>query len=163
MSAISSIQNNTIYFEQVVREQIKTQEIEARAEFKDRESEMREVKAQKTMNGNIIEELRPLCEELPERLIDPITLEPINKPIIMRCSHAFDSLAFSRAMRAKNLTKQDRIPCPICRTETKGTAIIQDIYLMESISRLRKIKGVFKYYATQETINKRRLKKAKMG
>ena len=48
------------------------------------------MKTQKTMNDRIVEELRPLCEELPPDALDPVTMEPLNTPTVYRCGHAFN-------------------------------------------------------------------------
>ncbi len=144
MSAIASIQNNTIYFEQFVRDQLKTQESEMRAELKDREIEIREMKAQKTMNDRIVEELRPLCEELPECALDPVTYEPIKTPLVMRCGHTLSSKTAGTLANAKGLKKYDKIPCPLCRTETIGACFIYEQSFEETVEHLEKITKIFK-------------------
>ncbi len=144
MSAILSIQNNTIYFEQFVREQLETQESEMREELKDRELEIREMKAQKTMNDRIVEELRPLCEELPECALDPVTYEPIRTPLVMRCSHALSAKAVEMIGKTKGFTMDDKIPCPICRSETTGRFFLYDQSFDETVEHLEKVTKIFK-------------------
>ncbi len=152
MSAISSIQNNTIYFEQVVREQIKTQEIEARAELKDREVEMQGVqknlesmKAQKTLSDKIVEELRPLCEELPPDAMDPVTLEPFVKPMVTRCGHTIERQSIVEIYRRSKRSRDDPLlDCPLCKRKISVKNIFYDHSFKEVISHLEKIRAVFK-------------------
>ncbi len=118
MTAILSIQNNTIYFEGFIREQLKTQEFEARAELKDRELEIREMKAQKTMNDRIVEELRPLCEELPPDALDPVTMEPLDRGMVFRCGHTLNITTIVSLAKANGLCQQDAMECPSCKAKT---------------------------------------------
>ncbi len=125
MTAILSIQNNTIYFEGFIREQLKTQENEARAELKDREVEMQgmqknleSIKAQKTMNDRIVEELRPLCEELPPDALDPVTMEPIDRCMVLRCGHSLNITTIVSLAKSNGLCQQDAMECPMCKVKT---------------------------------------------
>lgn len=109
------------------------------------------VKEKQRLNDRVVEELKPLCEELPERLIDPVTLEPIENPGILRCSHVFGITTIKNCALSKRLKIDDPFPCPTCRTETWGKAIIRDVILGTAIHHIKKIKGVFENYAAQET------------
>ncbi len=134
MSAIAITPTSTItYFEQAMRSQL-----EARAELKDREIEIREMKAQKTMNDRIVEELRPLCEELSGYALDPVMYEPIKTPLVMRCSHALSAKAVEMIGKTKGFTMDDKIPCPICRSETTGRFFLYDQSFDETVGCVEK-------------------------
>ncbi len=140
MSAIAITPTSTItYFEQAMRSQL-----EARAELKDREIEIREMKAQKTMNDRIVEELRPLCEELSGYALDPVMYEPIKTPLVMRCSHALSAKAVEMIGKTKGFTMDDKIPCPICRSETTGRFFLYDQSFGETVEHLEKVTKIFK-------------------
>ncbi len=140
MTAILSIQNNTIYFEKFVRQQLKTQESEARADLKGREAEMREVKAQKTMNDRIVEELRPLCEGLYSSSLDPVSYEPILDPFIFICGHTFNRNTILGIIHHQNLDlHRGNIKCPSCRTICEIQKLYPSIPLEEMSEKTKKI------------------------
>ncbi len=147
MTAILSIQNNTIYFEKFIREQLKTQENEARAELKDREIEIREMKAQKTMNDRIVEELRPLCEELPPDALDPVTYEPFtvkNIPGVFKCGHVFNKETIQSLILSNKVTKESGIPCPVCKNRIGSNQISECVPLEGLTEHVQKITKIFK-------------------
>ncbi len=152
MTAILSIQNNTIYFEKFIREQLKTQELEMREQLRSQEVEMREVKAQKTLNDKIVEELRPLCEELPPDALDPVTLEPLHQPLVTACCHTFNQSTLEKIMGisggSEGIKKTQGLPCPICRSKLSPTydtfpcaSIIGMVNSLERISGILKKEG----------------------
>ncbi len=147
MSAILSIQNNTIYFEQFVRDQLKTQESEMRAELKDRESEMREAKVKNTTNTRMIEELRPLCEELPPDALDPVTYEPFNGkniPAVYSCGHVFNKETVKSIILSRNLEKRSDLDCPTCKIISRRDQLLECIPLEGLVEHMEKITKVFK-------------------
>ena len=144
MTAILSIQNNTIYFEKFIREQLKTQENEARAELKDRELEIREMKAQKTMNDRIVEELRPLCEELPPDALDPVTYEPFEIPVVYRCGHVFDKKTVKSMIDISDPSRQGDLDCPVCKLTSGRIQLLQCIPLEGLVQNAQAVKKIFK-------------------
>ena len=146
MTAIANVQSTTLFFgfEQGMRQQLETLEAENREELRDRESEMREVRVNKARDSRIVEELRPLCEELPDCALDPVSYEPMKTPLVMRCSHSLSSETAGNLARTKGLKKYDKIPCPLCRTETVGAFFVYEQSFDEIIQHLEKVKNVFK-------------------
>ncbi len=151
MTAILSIQNNTIYFEGFIREQLKTQENEARAELKNREVEMQgmqknleSIKAQKTMNDRIVEELRPLCEELPPDALDPVTYEPFEIPVVYRCGHVFDKKTVKSMIDISDPSRQGDLDCPICKLTSGRIQLLQCIPLEGLVQNAQAVKKIFK-------------------
>ncbi len=149
MTAILSIQNNTIYFEKFIREQLKTQELEMREQLRSQEVEMREVKAQKTLNDKIVEELRPLCEELPPDALDPVTMEPLHQPLVTACCHTFNQSTLEKIMEisggSEGIRKSNGLTCPTCRwkfSPKNGTFPCASI--MGMVNVFKKIADVFK-------------------
>lgn len=114
----------TILFEKGMREQLETQEHEMREQLKSREYEIREIKLQKAISDRVVEELRPLCEELPDCALDPVTLEPMGNPIVMRCGHTFSSSTIVEIAKRNNQKLKDALSCSICRQKTGGTTYI---------------------------------------
>ncbi len=144
MSAIASIQNNTIYFEQFVRDQLKTQESEMRAELKDRESEMREVKAQKARDSKIVEELRPLCEEVPNDARDPVSMKPFKTPLLYRCGHSLGISTILDIARRNSLHQDSLIECPMCRRKSPLKSGVSPVNLMGCVEVFKKIEKIFR-------------------
>ncbi len=147
MSAIASIQNNTIYFEQFVRDQLKTQEFEARAELKDREVDERNLKEKNVLNKRFIEELRPLCEELPPDALDPVTMEPLSReniPIVYRCGHVFNKETIKNIIISNKLLKGSDLNCPVCRLVCGRIQLIDCIPLEGLVEHMEKITKIFK-------------------
>ncbi len=133
MSAIASIQNNTIYFEQFVRDQLKTQE-----------SEMREEKVKNTTNTRMIEELRPLCEEVPNDARDPVSMEPFKSPGLYSCGHSLDISTILNIARINGLAQDSLIECPQCRRKSPVKSAISPVNLMGCVEVFNKIEKIFK-------------------
>lgn len=102
-----------------------------------------------------LEELRPLCEELPPSVIDPISLEPFSGPMVARCGHTFDRESLIKMYRSNPLVDEigkQIIHCPVCR----GISCLQKIYyelaFEKTIDHLEKIKEVFnKHVVSKQT------------
>ncbi len=143
MSVILSIQNNTMYFEQFVRDQLETQESEARAELKEREAEVRELKYEKARDSKIVEELRPLCEEIPNDALDPVTMEPLYKPATYGCGHTINSSTIVAIAKASNLCQQDLMSCPVCKNKSVLNDFFVSVSLKGCVEIFEKISKVF--------------------
>ena len=121
MTAIANLQSTSIFFEfeQAMRQQLETQESEMRDQFKREESGVRELKVQKTVNDRIVEELRPLCEGLPDCALDPVTYEPLEKAMVTECSHTFNWSTINHAIDSiggmQEVKKLNGMACPVCR------------------------------------------------
>lgn len=120
-------------------------EMEVERRLKERQSE-----AQKA-----IEELRPLCEELPQSVIDPISLEVFDKPMVTRCAHTFEReslIAMYHADPRINQFGEQIINCPICKKPSCLQKIYYDLAFKENIDHLKKIKEVFnKHVISKQT------------
>lgn len=93
-----------------------------------------------------LEELRPLCEELPQSVIDPISLEVFDKPMVTRCGHTFERESIVKLWDAnprRNIYGQKIIDCPVCRLETGLGYIFYDQAFQETIEHMKKINEVF--------------------
>lgn len=93
-----------------------------------------------------IEELRPLCEELPQSVIDPISLEVFDKPMVTRCGHTFEKQSIIKLWDAnprRDVYGQKIIDCPVCRIETGLCYIFYDQAFRETIAHVKKINEVF--------------------
>ncbi len=146
MSAMTSIQSNTIYFEHAMRSQLETLEAENRSELKERETEMHEIKLDKARDSRIIEELRPLCEELPPDALDPVTIEPLDDGMVFRCGHVLNVSTICSIARMNKLTTRDPMKCPSCNLRS-AIEILYDCHpLRGCVDILKKISEVFKKY-----------------
>lgn len=93
-----------------------------------------------------LEELRPLCEELPQSVIDPISLEVFDKPMVTRCGHTFERESIVKLWNANpviNIYDQKIIDCPICKGKNALIYIFYDQAFRETIAHVKKIKEVF--------------------
>ena len=124
MSSINSVtvSTQTMSFDEIVEQAVK-----------DKQS-----KAEK-----MIEELRPLCEEMPECTLDPVTYEVFKEPLAMRCSHSIGANTLSAIGKANGYTMSSKVPCPLCRIETTGKCFIYEQSFDETIQHLKKITEVF--------------------
>ena len=143
MAAVTNLQQNTMYFEQAMRQQLETQESESRFDLQAREAEMREVKTSKSIDSKIVEELRPLCEELPPDALDPVTMEPLNRSIVYRCGHSINISTVVQIAKKKNLCQEDLIKCPSCNSSTKISMLYPYIPIEGCIESFEKISKVF--------------------
>ena len=143
---MSSIANMFNSFEQAMRHQLETQESEMREELKERESEMWKVQAKNITNNRIVEELRPLCEEVPTDALDPVTLEPFEYPGLYRCGHALDASTIVKIAQSRNLSQQDNLQCPVCKKESVLKNIVTPLPLKGCVESFKKINEVFKKY-----------------
>ena len=115
----------------------------------------RRLKERQSSAEKAIEELRPLCEELPQSVIDPISLEVFDKPMVTRCAHTFEReslIALYRSSPKINEIGDQIIHCPICKTESRLQYIYYDLAFKENIDHLKKIKEVFnKHVISKQT------------
>ncbi len=157
MTAILSLQSNTIYFEQFVRQQLETQEAEMRDQLKLQESEVRDVKASKIKNDGIVEELRPLCEELPPDALDPVTMEPFNLdniPGVFKCGHVLNRETIRSLVSSRQTVDQGNgIGCPVCKSRIYKNEISECVPLEGVVEHLQKITKVFKEISKKENVN----------
>ena len=122
-------------------------EMEVERRLKERQSE-----AQKA-----IEELRPLCEELPQSVIDPISLEVFDKPMVTRCGHTFERDSLISIVNSNpviNGVINGNINCPICKTESGAQYIYYDQAFKETIDQFKKIEEVFNKYVNKKHIHR---------
>ena len=126
-----------------MRQQLETQEGEARAALKDRESEMREVKTSKSRDSRIVEELRPLCEEIPNDALDPVTMEIFDEPATYGCGHTINSSTIVSIAKAQGLCKKDLISCPVCKNQSVLTRFFMPINLVGCVEIFEKISKAF--------------------
>ena len=93
-----------------------------------------------------LEELRPLCEELPQSVIDPISLEVFDKPMVTRCGHTFERDSLIKMYDANpkiNLMGREIIHCPTCRAELWLQGICHDKSFKETIDHLKLINKIW--------------------
>ncbi len=137
----TTISTQTMSFDEILehamQEKMKTKESEIETMVKEK------AKRRKTMSERLVKKLRPLCRELPDCVLDPVTYEPMKTPVSMRCSHSLSADTAAKIAAAKGLTKKDKIPCPICRTETQGYFFLYEQSFDETIQHLEKIKNLF--------------------
>ena len=101
-----------------------------------------------------LEELRPLCEELPQSVIDPISLEPLTEPMVTRCGHTFEReslIGMYNSERKFNQIGETIIHCPICRTESTIKYIYYDLAFEQTIQHLKLINKI--WIISQNSIN----------
>ncbi len=151
MSVIENTKSNTItYFEQAMRTQLKTQESEMREQLKTQETEMRAEKVKNTTNNRIVEELRPLCEELPPDALDPVTMEPFEIPVVYRCGHIFDKATVKSLISQIGPLWNGDLDCPVCKLTTGRIQLLQCIPLEGLVEHLQKIEKIFKEHTENE-------------
>lgn len=143
MSTITNALSSIIYFEQFVREQLETLEAENRTELKEREAEMRDVRLNKARDSRIVEELRPLCEELPPDALDPVTMEPLKNSIVYRCGHPLNMSTVVTIAKTNRLCKKDLIKCPVCTLPTPINRLYPYIPIEGCVEIFEKIKNIF--------------------
>ena len=93
-----------------------------------------------------LEELRPLCEELPQSVIDPISLEVFDKPMVTRCGHTFERDSLIKMYDANpkiDLMGREIIHCPTCRAELWLQGIYHDKSFRETIDHLKLINKIW--------------------
>ncbi len=144
MSVILSIQQNILYFEESMRTQLKTQESEMREQLKTQETEIRAEKVKNITNTRIVEELRPLCEEVPPDALDPVTMEPFEEPLLYGCGHAFDLSTIMNIAKANHLGQQDLLECPKCRKSYRLRSFFTPLNLIGCTDAFKRISQVFK-------------------
>jgi len=101
-----------------------------------------------------IEELRPLCEELPHSVIDPISLEPFSGPMVTQCGHTFERESLIKMYRANpkiNEIGEQVINCPLCNGSLCLQRIYYDLAFEETVEHLKKIKEVFNKHVADST------------
>ncbi len=156
MSVITSIQSNTIYFEQAMRSQLEMQESEMRSELKEREFEMREIRLNKARDSRIVEELRPLCEEIPIPALDPVTFDPLEKAMVTECSHTFNWSTINHAINLiggmQEVKKLNGMSCPTCRWKfSPSDGFFPCGSVRDMVEIFKKIAEVFKRNVTPST------------
>ena len=107
---------------------------------------MREVKTSKSIDSKIVEELRPLCEELPPDALDPVTMEPLERSITYRCGHALNISTVVEITKNQNLCKKDQIKCPSCNSSTTINRLYPYMPIRGCVEVFQKISEVFKRY-----------------
>ena len=152
MSTVTSLQHNTLFFdfEQGVRQQLETQESESRADLQSREADERKLKEKGFLNEKLIEELRPLCEELPPDALDPVTMEPFERPLIYRCGHAIDTSTAVKIAKMKKLNRESSLECNLCKVTTPLKGLYSCFTLEGCIERIKKIKNLFNMIGENE-------------
>ncbi len=113
-----------------------------------------QVKAKQTLNDKIIEELRPLCEELPPDALDPVTMEPFttaNIPGVFKCGHVFNKETIQNIILLKEVKRGSGIPCPTCKASIGGNQISESIPLEGLVEHMQKINKIFKEKAGEES------------
>ncbi len=104
-------------------------------------------KERQTRDSKIVEELRPLCEELPPDALDPVTFEPLDRSIVYRCGHALNLSTVVSIAKTQKLYKQDLIKCPSCNSSTTINMLYPYIPIEGCVEIFKKISGIFKKYA----------------
>ena len=157
MTAITTanLQHNNLFFdfEQFTRQQLETQESEMREELQAREAEERWLKAQKSISEKMIEELRPLCEELPSCALDPVTYEPLEEAMVTQCSHTFNRSSLVNAAESmggmQEIKKMKGMPCPVCRWKfSPGPGLFPCGSVRDMVEIFKQISEVFKRNVT---------------
>lgn len=100
----------------------------------------------KTADRKKLEELRPLCEELPVDALDPVTLEPFEEPRLAKCGHTLDTKTMENIYNANRRVREDGDPviaCPICKDDSSVFTLYYDHAFDETIDHLKKIRGIF--------------------
>ena len=143
MSTITALQETTIYFEQSMRSQLETQETEMRDQLNNQEVDLRGLKIQKSMNDRIVEELRPLCEELPPDALDPVTFEPYDLPLVYRCGHVLNKKTIIKIAKENGLCQGDLTDCPSCKTPSLISQFYDCIPLEGLVQHMQKITDIF--------------------
>ena len=101
-----------------------------------------------------LEELRPLCEELPQSVIDPISLEPLTEPMVTRCAHTFERESLISMYNSENKINkigEAILNCPICRIESGIKYIYYDLAFEETLQHLKLINKI--WLTSQNTNN----------
>lgn len=130
MSAITTIQTNyvdtacqTMSFDEIVEQAVKEKQ---------------------RWNDRVVEELKPLCEELPPDALDPVTMEPLYQGQNFRCGHAINTTTVVTLgnLSQKALT-QGLLDCPVCKTPQAISQLRVSFPFRGCIEHLIKIKKVF--------------------
>ncbi len=106
-------------------------------------------KERQTRDSKIVEELRPLCEELPPDALDPVTMEPFtleNIPLVFKCGHVFNKETI-KSLIANNPEKNSGISCAVCKEKIFKNHISECVPLEGLVGHNKKINRVFKKYA----------------
>ena len=145
MSSLA-VTTKSIFFdlESVLRQQLESQENENRKDLQDREIELREVKERRILNEKLIQELRPLCEELPPDALDPVTYELLDRGMVFRCGHTLNITTVVGLAKANGLCQQDAMECPSCKVKTPLKQTYSCYALRNCTEILKKISDVLK-------------------
>lgn len=113
MSAVTKVNvaTQTMSFDEIVEEAIRKRQ---RAEEVEEES----AKRSRTAAERIVEELRPLCSEVPNAALDPVSMEPLDEAMVTRCSHTFNWETLKKlydSIGIEEMRKLGGMPCPTCR------------------------------------------------
>lgn len=132
--SVASVTRNTVATQTVSFEELVEQAMQER--LRERQSA-----AERTL-----EELRPLCEEVPDCVCDPITYEALSSSATYGCGHSFSVSTVGDIAKAEKLTKKDLFVCPVCRQRYPITSFYSSIAIDQSTEQFQKISRVFKRY-----------------
>jgi hypothetical protein len=146
---MSAIGANFVSFYEVLgdelsqRMSILNEQIDSRFEIISQQSEDK-IEVRKTMNDRIVEELRPLCEELPPDALDPVTFEPLNHGLNFRCGHSLNTETVAHLARIKGVVyRQETIDCPVCKTPQIINRLSANFPFRGCLLVLQKINAIF--------------------
>ncbi len=120
----------------------------------------------KTADRKKLEELRPLCEELPVDALDPVTLEPFEEPKVAFCGHTLDMKTIKNIYNANRRVQEDGDPviaCPICKKDSSIYTIYYDHAFDETIGHLKKIRNIFNKKVSDDSSKTRKRRKPFTG
>ena len=114
----------------------------------------KELADRKSSAETMVDQLRGLCEELPEQTLDPVTYEVFDKPMLTHCGHTLDRDTVKNIYLSNRRVREDGDPiinCPTCREETSVYTTYFEQAFAETIEHLKKIQGVFRDVNGDET------------
>ena len=145
MSTINTaiISSHIISFEELFRKQLETQEVEMREQLMVQEADIHQLKKQKSINDKLVEELRPLCKELPLDALDPVTMEPYDMAMVFRCGHSINIKTMVNFAKAQKLYREDPMACSSCRVETSINKTYPCFSLDNCVNHIKEINKIF--------------------
>ncbi len=105
------------------------------------------LKERQSKAERMIEELRPLCEELPLDALDPVSMEPFNGkniPIVYRCGHVFNKSTVKKMIDLSDPARLGDLDCPVCKLVCGRVQLLDCIPLEGLVDHMEKITKVFK-------------------
>ena len=144
MSAVSraTVSTQTMSFEEMFQEELLKRQHAG-------EIEEESAKRQRTAAERIVEELRPLCGEVPDVALDAVTFEPLDKAMVLACSHSFNWSTIKQAVDSvggmQEVRKLSGLPCPTCRWKfSPSSQMIACASSRHMTEHFKKIEEVFK-------------------